>query len=222
MMIQVFHVSKTFRRGVEALVDVSLEIKRGERVFLCGDSGAGKTTLLRCLYRDETPTSGQVLVGGRNLARLGSRGIAKLRRTIGVVCQDLRLLRDRTVYENLALVARVLGWPAAEADRRIVGLLRMLGLAPKAALRPPHLSGGEQQRLAIARALLNDPQVLLADEPTGDLDREHADDILRLLFELNTKGTTIIMATHDPALIAEAGGRVVTLKGGRVVTDRPA
>ena len=221
-MIQVFHVSKTFRRGVEALVDITLEIRRGELLFLCGDTGAGKSTLLRCLYRDETPTSGQVLVGGRNLARLGSRGVARLRRTVGIVFQDLKLLRDRTVYENLALVARVLGWPAPEADRRILALLKMFGLVPKAGLRPPALSGGEQQRAALARALLNDPQILLADEPTGGLDREHADDILRLLLELNTKGTTIVMATHDPALVAEVGGRVVTLKGGRVVTDRPA
>jgi cell division transport system ATP-binding protein len=221
-MIQLFHVTKTFRRGVEALVDVTLEIKRGELLFLCGDSGAGKTTLLRCLYRDEAPTAGQVLVGGRNLARLGSRGVARLRRSVGLVFQDLKLLRDRTVYENLALVTRVLGWPAPEADRRILGLLKLLALTPRAGLRPADLSGGEQQRVAIARALLNDPQILLADEPAGHLDREHAGDILRLLIELNTKGTTVIVATHDPDLGAEAGGRVVTLKGGRVVSDRPA
>ena len=218
-MIQMFHVYKKFGKDLEALVDVDLHIHKGEFVFLAGSSGAGKSTLLRLIFRDELPTSGQILVNGRNIVRMKPRAVPHLRRTLGIVFQDFKLLRDRTVEENLALVARVLGLPTPEGQRRIGQLLKLVGLSHKAKMPPYKLSGGEQQRVAIARALMNNPLILLADEPTGNLDAELAADVTRLLLEINVSGTTVLVATHDLKLAEEAGRRTVFLKQGRIVEE---
>lgn len=218
-MIQMFHVYKTFGKDLEALVDVDLHVHKGEFVFLAGSSGAGKSTLLRLTFRDELPTSGQILVNGRNIVRMKSRAVPPLRRTLGIVFQDFKLLRDRTVEENLTLVARVVGMPTLEGQRRVEQLLKLVGLSHKAKMPPYKLSGGEQQRVAIARALMNDPLILLADEPTGNLDAELAADVIRLLLEVNERGTTVLVATHDLKLAKEAGRRTVFLKRGRIVEE---
>ncbi len=218
-MIQMFHVYKTFGNDLEALVDVNLHVRKGEFVFLAGSSGAGKSTLLRLIFRDELPTSGQILVNSRNIVRMKPRAVPHLRRTLGIVFQDFKLLRDRTVEENLALVARVVGMPTLEGHRRVAQLLKLVGLSHKAKIPPYKLSGGEQQRVVIARALMNDPLILLADEPTGNLDPELATDVTRLLLEINARGTTVLVATHDLKLAQEASRRTVFLKQGRIVEE---
>ncbi len=218
-MIQMFHVYKAFGKDLEALVDVNLHIHKGEFVFLAGSSGAGKSTLLRLIFRDELPTSGHILVNGRNIVRMKPRAVPHLRRTLGIVFQDFKLLRDRSVEENLALVARVVGMPTVEGLRRVAQLLKLVGLSHKAKTPPYKLSGGEQQRVAIARALMNDPLILLADEPTGNLDPELATDVTRLLLEVNARGTTVLVATHDLKLAQEAGRRTVFLKQGKIVEE---
>jgi cell division transport system ATP-binding protein len=220
-MIQMYHVYKTYSKDLEALVDVNLHIRKGECAFLAGPSGAGKSTLLRLILRDELPTSGQILVNGRNVVRMKPRAVPHLRRTLGIVFQDFKLLRDRTVEENLALVARIVGTPMPEGRRRVAQLLTLVGLSHKARIAPYKLSGGEQQRIAIARALMNDPAVLLADEPTGNLDPELAADVIRLLLDINSAGTTVLVATHDLKLAEEAGRRTIFLKQGRVVEEWP-
>ena len=218
-MIQMFQVSKIYPKQVEALLDITLHIQKGEFVFLCGPSGAGKTTLLRLLLRDDLPTAGQILVNGRNVVRLRENKLPPLRRTIGVIFQDFKLLMDRTVHENLQLVARVLGIPDMISRRKIGRLLTEVGLLQKAHQIPYMLSGGEQQRVAIARALLSDPAILLADEPTGNLDPELALDIMRLLADVNLRGTTVVVATHNPILVSEMGRRALILKHGRLVEE---
>jgi cell division transport system ATP-binding protein len=218
-MIQFFHVYKTYARDVEALVDINLHIQKGEFVFIAGPSGAGKTTLLRLIFRDELPTSGQILVNGRNVVKLRDRAIPHLRRSIGVVFQDFKLLRDRSIFDNLALVYRVLGMPSAVGKRKAANLLRLVGLSHKSQMAPYRLSGGEQQRVAIARALMNDPLLLLGDEPTGDLDTDLSMDVMRLLGDINLKGTTVVVATHDLNMIRDLGRRTIILKGGRIVEE---
>jgi cell division transport system ATP-binding protein len=220
-MIQFFHVSKAYTRDVEALVDINFHIQKGEFVFIAGPSGAGKTTLLRLIFRDELPTSGQILVNGRNVVKLPNRAVPHLRRSIGVIFQDFKLLRDRSISDNLALVYRVLGIPPAAGKRKVANLLRVVGLSHKAQMTPYKLSGGEQQRVAIARALMNDPALLLADEPTGDLDVDLAADVMQLLSSIHARGTTVIVATHDMDMVREIGRRTIVLKGGRVVEEHP-
>jgi cell division transport system ATP-binding protein len=221
-MIQFFGVQKTFGRDMEALRDVSLDVRKGEFVFLTGPSGAGKTTLLRLIFRDLLPTAGQILVAGRNVVRLPAREVPALRRMLGVIFQDCRLLMDRTVAENLHVVARALGTAEEEARQKIGYLLRQVGLLHRANQSPASLSGGEQQRVAIARALMNDPLILLADEPTGNLDAEVATDVIRLLREVNARGMTVLLATHNAALVSDQAKRTVVLKAGRVVADNGA
>ncbi|MFQ5960343.1 MAG: cell division ATP-binding protein FtsE [Candidatus Methylomirabilales bacterium] len=218
-MIQMFHVSKTYPKDVIALSDITLHIQKGEFVFLSGPSGAGKTTLLRLIFRDELPSSGQILVNGRNVVRLQESKLPALRRTIGVIFQDFKLLMDRTAYDNLHLVARVLGIPESISRRKIGRLLKDVGLIQKADQTPYKLSGGEQQRVAIARALMSDPVILLADEPTGNLDPDLALDVMRLLAEVNIRGTTVVVATHNPKLVYEMGHRMLILKQGRLVEE---
>ena len=218
-MIQFFHVYKTYARDVEALVDINLHIQKGEFVFIAGPSGAGKTTLLRLIFRDELPTSGQILVNGRNVVKLRDRAIPHLRRSIGVVFQDFKLLRDRSTFDNLALVYRVLGMPSTVGKRKAANLLRLVGLSHKSQMTPYRLSGGEQQRVAIARALMNDPLLLLGDEPTGDLDTDLSMDVMRLLGDINLKGTTVVVATHDMNMIRDLGRRTIILKAGRIVEE---
>ena len=220
-MIQFFHVIKAYTLDVEALVDINFHIQKGEFVFIAGPSGAGKTTLLRLIFRDELPTSGQILVNGRNVVKLPNRAVPHLRRSIGVIFQDFKLLRDRSISDNLALVYRVLGIPPAAGKRKVANLLRVVGLSHKAKMTPYKLSGGEQQRVAIARALMNDPALLLADEPTGDLDVDLAADVMQLLSSIHARGTTVIVATHDMDMVREIGRRTIVLKGGRVVEEHP-
>jgi len=218
-MIQFFHVTKAFAKDLEALSDVNLHIQKGEFAFIVGPSGAGKTTLLRLIFRDELPTSGQILVNGRNVVKLPARAIPQLRRSIGVIFQDFKLLKDRTVADNLALVYRVLGIPSAAGKRKLASVLKMVGLTHKAQALPYKLSGGEQQRVAIARALMNDPLLLLADEPTGNLDVDLKAEIMQLLREINMRGTTVVVATHDMEMVRDMGRRTIVLKAGEIAEE---
>jgi cell division transport system ATP-binding protein len=216
-MIQFFHVYKSYGPESQALVDLNLEISKGEFVFLTGPSGAGKSTLLRLVFCAELPTRGQLLVGGRNVARLARSAVPALRRTIGVVFQDFKLLARRTVEENVAVALEVSGTPRGEVRRRTYAMLKQVGLAHKLHQLPPRLSGGEQQRVAIARALVAEPQIVLADEPTGNLDEERSHEIMELLETANARGATVIVATHDKKLLA-GQKRVITLEGGKLAS----
>jgi cell division transport system ATP-binding protein len=220
--MRLFHVSKSYLAGSFALHDVSLEIRKGEFVFLTGPSGAGKTTLLKLLFAAERPNEGQILVRGRNIARLRESAIPALRRRIGVVFQDFKLLARRTIEENVRLALDVTGTPPREARAKVFQMLKQVGLQHRRFHHPLSLSGGEQQRVAIARALVNEPEILLADEPTGNLDPELTLEIMDLLASQSTRGTTVIVATHDLALLERYGKRTVHLDAGRVAKDIPA
>jgi cell division transport system ATP-binding protein len=220
--VRLYHVSKSYSAGHFALRDVSLEFARGEFVFLTGPSGAGKTTLLRLIFAAERPSEGQILVLGRNAPRLGPRAVPPLRRRIGVVFQDFKLLPRRTVEENVAVALEVVGAPRREVKAKVFAVLKQLGLQHRRFHHPPSLSGGEQQRVAIARALVNEPDILLADEPTGNLDHELALEIMDLIAGAATRGTTVVVATHDHALVERYGKRSVRLEGGRIAEDRAA
>jgi cell division transport system ATP-binding protein len=220
--VRMYHVSKSYMAGQYALHDVSLEVRRGEFLFLTGASGAGKTTLLELIFADEAPSEGQILVLGRNVARLGASAIPALRRRVGVVFQDFKLLQDRTVEENVRLALDVVGTPRREARGRVFGLLKSVGLQHRRFHHPLSLSGGEQQRVALARALVNEPEILLADEPTGNLDPELTIEIMDLIVKASTRGTTVMVATHDHSLIERYGKRVLRLEGGRIAEDIPA
>src|SRR3990170_7527077 len=217
-MIQAFHVYKQYDRESVALADVTLNIGKGEFCFLTGPSGAGKTTFLKLVFRDELPSQGQILVGGRNVTAIPERQIPALRRSVGVVFQDFKLLKRKTILENVAFVLRILGVPAREQKRRAFAALRAVGLHHKLHAYPLQLSGGEQQRGSIARALINEPMLLLADEPTGNLDPEMAHEIMRLFLDVNARGTTVVVATHDRDMIQRMGKRVVALERGRVAS----
>ena len=218
-MIQLFHVTKSYGDEPPTLDDLTLNIDKGEFVWLTGPSGAGKTTLLKLLFCAEAPTSGQILVGGRNVNRLTQAGVPVLRRSIGVVFQDFKLLANRTVAENVGFALEVLGASDKEIEERALKRLEQVGLRAKAHALPKTLSGGEQQRVAIARALVNDPAILLADEPTGNLDPSLTDSILELIFAANARGTTVVVATHDHALLQRHARRTITLAAGKVVSD---
>lgn len=217
-MIQMFHVSKIYDGNVSALMDINLHIHKGEFAFLTGPSGAGKTTLLRLLYVGEVPTSGQILVNAKNVVRLQDAGLSSLRRNMGIIFQDFKLLRDRSVYENLAFVCRILGYSKAEEKRKVGQALALMNLTSKAHLTPYHLSGGEQQRVAIARALMHDPFILLADEPTGNLDPEQSLEIINLLKGINLRGTTVLIATHDLE-VPRMDDRQIRLLKGRIMEE---
>jgi cell division transport system ATP-binding protein len=220
-MIRCFHVTKRYG-SITALRDVTFQVEVGEFVFLTGASGAGKTTLLRLLYRAELPTSGQLIVSGRNLATMPRRQVPEFRRKLGLVFQDFKLIDDRTVADNVALVGRVVGFAKAESQRRAHELLRLVGIDGRAELFPAQISGGEQQRVAIARALMSAPALVLADEPTGNLDPDRAIEIMRIFRAINRRGTTVVVATHDPDLIAALGYRTMVLEDGqlRVLTSK--
>jgi cell division transport system ATP-binding protein len=218
-MIQLFHVRKQYGNEAPALSDVTLEIGKGEFVFLTGPSGAGKSTLLRLVFCAEPPTSGQILVFGRNVARIRPSSVPYVRRSIGVVFQDFKLLPRRTLAENVAFPLQVRGQRPADVERRVQLALRGVGLEHRADRFPPGLSGGEQQRAAVARALVGDPALLLADEPTGNLDPERTAEVMQLLEAANARGTTVVVATHDRSLLVRHKKRVVALDGGRLVSD---
>jgi cell division transport system ATP-binding protein len=216
-MIEAQHLSKVYARGVYALRDLTLRVDKGDFVFLTGPSGAGKSTLLRLLLRQEVPSEGQLVVGGRNLASLTPRQVQTYRRSLGFVFQDFKLLPAKTVLENVAFVPRVLGMALPQQQRRTFQVLKWVGLQHRMNAFPLELSGGEQQRVAIARALVNDPAIILADEPTGNLDPDLSLEIMNLFREINARGTTVVVATHDRELIRRVGRRAVTLDHGHIV-----
>ncbi len=218
-MIELYHISKIYERDIIALQDINLKIDKGEFVFITGPSGAGKTTLLKLLFCAERPTSGQILIAGRNITRIKKRDIPFLRRQIGVVFQDFKLINYWTVYENVAFVLEIMGLPRKEIRRRVLLTLKRVQLHHRLDSYPQKLSGGEQQRIAIARALVNQPQILLADEPTGNLDPDITQEIMKLFLEINDRGTTVIFATHDRNLIEQYSRRVVSLNRGVLVSD---
>ena len=216
-MIEAAHLSKLYNRGVYALRDLSLTIEKGEFLFLTGPSGAGKSTFLKLLLREELPSEGDLMVAGRDLRTLRSSQVQSYRRSVGFVFQDFRLVPRFTVFQNVAFVMRVLGVPVAVQQRKTFQALKWVGLQHRMNALPEELSGGEQQRIAIARALVNDPQIVLADEPTGNLDPDLALEIMNLFREANARGTTVVVATHDRELIRRVGRRAITLDHGRVV-----
>jgi cell division transport system ATP-binding protein len=216
-VIETRRLSKVYSRGLYALRDLTLTVEKAEFVFLTGPSGAGKSTFLRLLLMQERPTEGEVSVNGHNLSMLSRREIQEYRRGIGFVFQDFKLIPSRTVLENISFVPEVLGVPGAHQRRRAFQVLKWVGLQHRMNAYPKDLSGGEQQRIAIARALVNDPALLIADEPTGNLDPDLSLEIMNLLREINAGGTTVLVATHDRELIRLVGRRTITLDQGRVV-----
>ena len=216
-MIETYHLSKLYSRGVYALRDLSLTIDKGEFIFLTGPSGAGKSTFLRLLLRQDLPSDGELKVGGRDLSTLSGSQVQTYRRTVGFVFQDFRLIPRFTVFQNVAFVMRVLGLPLATQQRKTFQVLKWVGLQHRMNSFPQELSGGEQQRIAIARALVNDPQLILADEPTGNLDPDLSLEIMNLFREINARGTTVVVATHDRELIRRVGRRAITLDHGQIV-----
>jgi cell division transport system ATP-binding protein len=215
-VIETRHLSKTYSRGLYALQDLSLTVGKGEFVFLTGPSGAGKSTLLRLILLQERPTEGEIIVNGYALSSLTRRQVQEYRRGIGFIFQDFKLIPGRTVLENISFVPEVLGVPAAQQRRRAFQVLKWVGLQHRMNAYPLELSGGEQQRIAIARALVNDPVLLLADEPTGNLDPDLSLEVMNLLREVNAGGTTVLIATHDRELIRLVGRRTITLEQGRI------
>jgi len=218
-MIQMYEVNKVYPNGVSALKDINLHIKKGEFVFLVGPSGAGKTTLMRLIFRDELPTSGHVIIDGRNIDRLSESKVPYLRRSIGIVLQQFNLIPHKSVFHNVAFALWVTGAPEVDIENRTTRVLKDVGLYQKRDLTPFELSGGEQQRACIARALVNNPAILLTDEPTGNLDPELSLEIMELFARINNRGTTVMVATHDSALVDKMSKRVISLVDGQVVRD---
>ena len=218
-MIKLEHVSKSYSAGIPALNDVNLEIEDGEFVFIVGDSGSGKSTLIKLLLKELEPTEGIITVDGKVLNKIRRKQIPKYRRNVGVVFQDFRLLKDRNVYDNVAFAQKVVGEPNSHIRRKVPVMLSPVGLAAKYRSFPKQLSGGEQQRVAIARALINEPDILLADEPTGNLDPKNSWEIMRLLEDVNKKGTTVVVVTHNKEIVNMMKKRVITLKHGEIISD---
>ncbi|MDD2377388.1 MAG: cell division ATP-binding protein FtsE [Bacilli bacterium] len=219
--INVKNVKKTYKNGVTALYDLSLKIEKGEFVFVIGSTGCGKSTFIKMLYRQEKPTSGTIDVGGLDVTKIRNGKIYKLRRKIGVVFQDYKLLNKSNVYENVAFALEIFGLPKDEIHTKVMKVLDLVGLKNKARQYPTELSGGEQQRVAIARAIVNGPKLLICDEPTGNLDQTTSMEIMKVLEEINKLGTTIIMVTHDTGIVKKLKKRVVLLDAGRVLKDYP-
>ena len=218
-MIVLDNVSKEYSNGVAAINGINLHIERGEFVFVVGASGSGKSTLIKLLLKELEPTSGVIRVNGVNLGRMKKRAIPKYRRKIGCVFQDFRLLKDRNVYENVAFAQRVVVTPTREIKKNVPAMLSLVGLAEKYKSYPRQLSGGEQQRVALARALVNSPDILLADEPTGNLDPKTSREIMKLLEEINARGTTVLVVTHDQAIVNTLKKRVIRMQKGIIVED---
>ncbi|OPY59823.1 MAG: Cell division ATP-binding protein FtsE [Pelotomaculum sp. PtaU1.Bin065] len=218
-MINFYNVTKIYPGDIKALTDVTLQIHKGEFVFLVGPSGAGKSTLTKLIYREELPNRGQVIFSGKNVVRMRQREIPYLRRKIGMVFQDFRLLPQKTVFENIAFAMEVVGASGREIKKMVPHVLNMVGLANKAGVFPDHLSGGEQQRVSVARAIVNNPVLIIADEPTGNLDPDTSRELMKLFSDINRRGTTIIMSTHAWDIVDNMKKRVVELDGGRIVRD---
>ena len=218
-MIVLDNVCKTYSTGVSALNGVNLRIRKGEFVFIVGSSGSGKTTLFKLLLKELEPTSGRIYINSQNIGRLRRRRVPKMRRGIGVVFQDFRLLKDRNVYENIAFAQRVVGKPAKVIKETVPQMLTLVGLADKAESLQGELSGGEQQRVSLARALVNNPPILLADEPTGNLDPTNAWEIMKLLEDINKRGTTVVVVTHNRDIVERMQKRVITIDKGVVISD---
>ncbi len=218
-MIELENVSKSYSTGAPAIKGISLKIENGEFVFIVGNSGSGKSTLIKLLMKELEPTSGKIYVNGRFLNNMRRRKIADHRRDIGVVFQDFRLLRDRNVYENIAFAQRVVETPIRVIRRRVPAMLALVGLSEKYRSYPKELSGGEQQRVALARALVNNPSILLADEPTGNLDPKNSWEIMKLLEEINKRGTTVVVVTHNREIVDAMNKRVITMHKGVVLSD---
>lgn len=212
-------VCKSYPNGSNALIDVNIHIKQGEFVFIVGSSGAGKSTFIKMLFREVLPSSGNLYVNNLNVAALEEKRVPYLRRALGIIFQDYRLLPERTVYENVAFAMQVIEAPYREMKKRVNYVLDLVGLKHKMRAYPTELSGGEQQRVAIARAIVNDPLLVIADEPTGNLDPETSWDIMRIFGVINSSGTTIVMATHDKNIVDSMGKRVVAIESGRIVRD---
>lgn len=222
MLVQFYNVSKVYANGVKALDDISLKIDQGEFLFLMGPSGAGKSTLIKMLTREELPTRGQIFVAARSVVRMKKNEVPKLRRNMGIVFQDFKLLENKTVAENIAFAMEVVGASSRDIRTRVDEVIGMVGLKGKETSLPSQLSGGEQQRVGIARALANRPLLLIADEPTGNLDVDTSHEIMELLYDINRRGTTVIMATHARDLVRAARRRVLTLERGQIASDTPA
>ena len=218
-LIRMKNVKKVYKNGVTAIYDLDLKIEKGEFVFVIGSTGCGKSTFIKMLYREEKPTSGKIIVGGIDVARLRNSKVYKLRRKLGVVFQDFKLLAKSTVYENVAFALEVFGLPKDEIHSKVLKVLDLVGLKNKAKHYPNQLSGGEQQRVAIARAIVNGPKLLICDEPTGNLDEITSMEIMNILDEINKLGTTIIMVTHDTKIVEKMKKRVILLDAGRLVKD---
>ena len=219
--IRLRDVTKQYKNGVTAVYDINLSIKKGDFVFVIGGSGSGKSTIIKMLYREEKPTTGEIIVGGVNVAKLRNNKLYRLRRKVGVVFQDYRLLPNNTVYENVAFAVEIFGLPKKEVQRKTLKALELVGLKNKVRNYPDQLSGGEQQRVAIARAIVNEPKLMLCDEPTGNLDPERSLEIVELLDNINKElGTTIVMATHDKTIVDRFKKHVIALKDGRVVGNK--
>ena len=218
-LIRLRNVKKRYKNGVTAIYDMNLSIKKGEFVFIIGSTGCGKSTLIKMLYREEKPTSGEILVGGLNVGKLRNSKVYKLRRKIGVVFQDFKLLNKKTVYENVAFALEIFGLPKDEVHSKVLKVLDLVGLKHKAKNYPTELSGGEQQRVAIARAIVNGPKLLICDEPTGNLDEITSMEIMSVLNEISKMGTTIIMVTHDTEIVNKMKKRVIVLDAGRILKE---
>lgn len=218
-LIRMKNVMKQYKSGVTAIYDMDLAIKKGEFVFIIGPTGCGKSTLIKMLYREEKPTKGEIIVGGINVAKLRNSKVYKLRRKIGVVFQDFKLLPKATVYQNVAFALEVIGMPKEEIHGKVLKAIELVGLKNKAKHFPHELSGGEQQRVAIARAIVNGPKLLICDEPTGNLDTAMSNEIMKVLEEVNRLGTTIVMVTHNNDIVKRMQKRVIMLDAGRILKD---
>ncbi len=218
-LIEMRDVKKRYKNGVTAAQDINLNINKGEFVFIIGSTGCGKSTVIKMMYREEKPTSGTIVVGGLNVGKLRNSKVYKLRRKLGVVFQDYKLLNKATAYENVAFALDVLGLPKSEIHKKVIKALDLVGLKNKAKNYPEQLSGGEQQRIAIARAIVNGPKILICDEPTGNLDPPTSAEIMKVLMEINKMGTTVIMVTHNHDVVKENNKRVILMESGRVLKE---
>ena len=218
-LIQLKNVTKVYKTGVTALYDLNLNIEKGDFVFIIGSTGCGKSTIIKMIYREEKPTRGEIIIGGKDVSKVWNSKVYKIRRKMGVVFQDYKLLEKSTVYENVAFALEVFGLPKDEIHKKVIKALELVGLKNKVKSYPHQLSGGEQQRVAIARAIVNEPKLLICDEPTGNLDPDTSMEVMKVLEAINELGTTIIMVTHDREIVNKMKKRTILLEAGRILKD---